>query len=73
MITAGTIVKMFIIVYALAVVFESISRLTYYRDPPRLIVEQFRSILIRCLILTTIFMISTVVWIEMGWMPKTVR
>lgn len=63
---------MFVIVYVLAVVFESISRLTY-RDPPRLIVEQFRSILIRCLILTTIFMISTVVWIEMGWMPNKTR
>jgi hypothetical protein len=66
MITAGTFVKMFVIVYVLAVVFESISRLTYYRDPPRLIVEQFRSILIRCLIITTVFVISTVVWIEMG-------
>jgi hypothetical protein len=73
MIAAGTIVKMFVIVYALAVVFESISRLTYYRDPPRLIVERFRSILIRCLILTTVFVISTVVWIEMGWMPKKAR
>ena len=64
---------MFVIVYALAVVFESISRLTYYRDPPRRIVERFRSILICCLILTTIFMISTVVWIEMGWLPKKAR
>lgn len=72
MITASIFVKMFVIVYVLAVVFESISRLTY-RDPPRLIVEQFRSILIRCLILTTIFMISTVVWIEMGWMPNKTR
>ena len=73
MITASIFVKMFVIVYVLAVAFESISRLTYYRDPPRLIVERFRSILIRCLILTTIFMISTVVWIEMGWMPKKAR
>ena len=60
---------MFVIVYALAVVFECISRLTYYRDSPRLIVERFKSVLIRCLILTTILMISTVVWTEMGWMP----
>ena len=62
---------MFAIVYVLAVVFESISRLTYYRDPPRRIVERYRSILIRCLVLTTIFMISTFVWVEMGWMPKS--
>jgi hypothetical protein len=73
MITFGTFVKMFVIVYLLAVVFESVSRLTYYGDPPRMIVERFRSILIRCFVLTTIFMISTVVWIEMGWMPKKSR
>ncbi len=73
MIRTGSFVKMFAIVYALAVLFESMSRLTYYRDPPRLIVERFRSILIRGLVLTIIFMISTVVWIEMGWLPQKAR
>ncbi len=69
--TLGTFVKMFVIVYVLAVVFESISRFPYYHGRPRRIAEWFRSILLRCLILTTIFMISTLVWFDMGWMPKS--
>lgn len=70
MITVRSFVEMFVMVYALAIVFESISRLTYYHDPPRLIAKRFKSILVRCLILTTIFMISTVVWTKMGWVPR---
>jgi hypothetical protein len=70
MITVGHFVEMFLIVYALALAFECISRLTYFHDPPRLIMKRFKSILIRCLVLTTIFMISTVVWTEMGWVPR---
>ena len=70
MITLGNFLKMFAIVFVLAVIFESISRVTYYGNSPRSVLHGFRSVLIRCLILTSIFMISTVVWSEMGWLPK---
>ena len=70
MITVRSFLEMFVVVYVLVVVFQCISRLTYHRDSPHLIVSRFRSILIRCLILTTIVTISMVLWAEMGWMPK---
>ena len=73
MITVGSFVEMFVVVYVSAIVLECISRLSYYRDPPRMIIERFRSILIRSVILTTVFMISLVVWTEMGWMPNKAR
>jgi hypothetical protein len=70
MFTLGSFLRMFVIVFVLAVIFESISRVTYYGNSPRHVLQGFRSVLIRCLILTTIFMISTAVWAEMGWLPK---
>lgn len=70
MMTLGNFLKMFVIVYFFAVIFESISRVTYHGNSPRHVLQGFRSILIRCLILTTIFMISTAGWVEMGWLPK---
>jgi hypothetical protein len=73
MFTLDSFIRMFVLVYVLAVVFEGISRLTYYRKSSSLILQGFQSILIRCLILTTFFMISMVVWTRMGWLPKKAR
>ena len=59
----------FVLIYVLAVVGECVSQLTYRRKSMATVRENFRSILVKVLILVTITMVAFLVWVRMGWQP----
>lgn len=57
----------FTFVFAVTVLFECLSQLAYHRRSLHDICTGFYRILLRALVLVTIFMISSLVWFKVGW------
>jgi hypothetical protein len=60
-------VYVFLGIYALAVVFETISQLTYRRKSIPEIRAGFRWIPLKTFLLTVVLMVATLVWNYIGW------
>jgi len=58
-------------IYVLAVGGECLSQLTYHKRSLQTIKKDLRRTLLRALILVAIVMFSSLVWVRMGWQPRT--
>lgn len=64
-----TFFAVYALIYALAVIGECISQITYRKRSLQAIRENLRSTLLRTFILVTIMTISFLFWLRMGWQP----